>query len=149
MAWDCGAGYFFVLIWSRHLVHSVFPFLVTTAWRTSKWKNNRRCATICINIGGSLHPAPVGNASRTQASFRGFFRFLAHGLLARHQSWRHYYWGYIRNRRYSAAHCLLFFTLPILWAVLGGNGKRFLTRWRPNEKTKEHQAPQSQAIFYN
>jgi len=47
------------------------------------------------------------------------------------------------------AHCLLFFTLPILWAVLGGNGKRFLTRWRPNEKTKEHQAPQSQAIFYN
>ena len=39
--------------------------------------------------------------------------------------------------------------LYILWAVLGGNGKRFLTRWGPNEKTKEHQAPQSQAIIYH
>jgi hypothetical protein len=37
---------------------------VTTAQRIGKWKNNRQCATICINIGGSLHPAPVGYALR-------------------------------------------------------------------------------------
>ena len=72
MAWDCGAGYFFVLIWSRHLVHSVFPFPLTTTQRISKWKNNRQCATICINIGGSLHPAPVGNAPRTKLVFADF-----------------------------------------------------------------------------
>ena len=57
-------------------MHSIFPFPVTTARGIGKWKNNRQCATIWINIGGSLHPAPVGNAPRTQVCFRGFCKVL-------------------------------------------------------------------------
>jgi hypothetical protein len=34
--------------------------------------------------------------------------------------------------------------MPTFWAVLSGNRNRLDTRWRPNEKTKEHQAQQSQ-----
>jgi len=73
MAWDCGAGCSFVFSLGRHLVLNLFPFPPSTAQRIGEFYNNKGCATICINIGGSLHPAPVGDAPRTQISFRRFF----------------------------------------------------------------------------
>jgi len=149
MAWDCGARSFFVRIWSRHLVQSIFPFPLTTARRIGKWKNNRQCATICINIGGSLHPAPVDNAPRTKVSFRRFFYVRSACPICASSIAALIDWRSINGKKSPVAHCLLFFTLPILWAVLAGNRNWFISRWQPNENAKEHPAPQSQAIIYH
>jgi hypothetical protein len=53
-----------------------------------------------------------------------------------------------KGMRYEqiVAHPLLLYTLPILWAVLGGDGKRFLASWGPSGNAGEHQVPQSRAI---
>jgi hypothetical protein len=42
LAWDCGAGHYFVLLIRRCLVFNVFPFPVSKAKLTGEFYNNRR-----------------------------------------------------------------------------------------------------------
>ena len=49
-----------------------------------------------------------------------------------------------KGRTVFSALRLLMWNLPLDWAVLARKGNRFITRWRPNEKTKERLLPQCQ-----
>jgi hypothetical protein len=44
MAWDCGAGHYFELLFRRHLALNIFPFPVTIAKLIGEFYNNRRSA---------------------------------------------------------------------------------------------------------
>jgi hypothetical protein len=55
LAWDCGAGHYFEVLFRLCLVLNIFPFTVTTAKLTGKFYNNRQsAANLCPRFAYSF-----------------------------------------------------------------------------------------------